>query len=64
MLKPRRKVQEKETPKVNFQDCLAKTRKLSSIECVSGRTVLEHCLIVGEIAKRLSKLYPNYEKLF
>ncbi len=64
MIRPRSKTQTKHIEIIETEDCLAKTRKLSSGEVVQGRSVREHCLIVGEIARRISKLYPNRNKLF
>ena len=42
---------------VNGMSCLAKTRKLSD-QILPGRSVFEHCSIVGELAKGIFKLFP------
>lgn len=64
MIRPKRKQPVKAPSFITSQDCLAKTRKLPTGDVVAGRTVTEHSLIVGEIAKRLSKLYPQHQNLF
>ncbi|TNH06266.1 CRISPR-associated helicase Cas3' [Testudinibacter sp. TR-2022] len=43
---------------VSYLTCLAKTRRLADGRCVAGRTILEHCIIVGEVAKRLLVQIP------
>ncbi|SMB83545.1 CRISPR-associated endonuclease/helicase Cas3 [Pasteurella testudinis DSM 23072] len=44
---------------VSYLTCLAKTRRLVNGNYVAGRTILEHCIIVGEIAKRLLAQIPS-----
>ena len=44
---------------IAFQDCLAKTRTNTEGTVTAGRSVWEHCLIVGNIAQELAKLYGN-----
>jgi CRISPR-associated endonuclease/helicase Cas3 len=56
---------------IPYSKCLAKTYLCSSGKTVAGRTVLEHCLIVSEIARGLinrlpgsvSALYPKGAEL-
>ncbi|MDH3000990.1 hypothetical protein A1D23_11040 [Chelonobacter oris] len=45
-------------PSVIYQDCLAKTYRLSDGTTIPGRGVFEHCVIVGEAAKKLLALIP------
>ena len=44
---------------IAFQDCLAKTRTNTEGPVTAGRSVWEHCLIVGNIAQELAKLFPK-----
>ena len=44
---------------VSFRDCLAKTRIDNTGTPLRGRSVLEHCQIVGNIAKQLVELLPQ-----
>ena len=51
---------------ITYQDCLAKTCRLSDGTAIAGRGVFEHCVIVGEVAKQLLALIPSSlrKKLF
>jgi len=44
--------------KLNLSECLAKTVKLSSTKSIKGVNVLQHCIIVGKIAKELINRSP------
>ena len=44
---------------ITYQDCLAKTCRLSDGTAIAGRGVFEHCVIVGEVAKQLLALMAN-----
>ncbi len=46
-------------PAMHFDNCPAKTRKLSNGTVVQGRSVLSHCQIVGEIARYLISRFPE-----
>lgn len=46
-------------PAIGFENCPAKTRRLSNGRIVIGRSVLEHCQIVGEIASVLISRFPE-----
>ena len=48
----------KALPAVDFMKCLAKTHD-SSIGLSAGRSVYDHCRIVGELAKRIFDLFPR-----
>src|ERR1700722_3951669 len=49
-----------ENTALHIENCLAKTyTSENGIRC-KGRTVLEHCLIVGEIARSLIQRFPNW----
>ena len=43
---------------VNFELCPAKTFQKEDGSFILGRTVVEHCHIVGAVAQRLIALYP------
>jgi CRISPR-associated endonuclease/helicase Cas3 len=43
---------------LSYQDCLAKTFITDEGRTVPGRSVFEHCLIVGNMAKALMATYP------
>lgn len=43
-----------------FDLCLAKSRALDSKRSVAGRTVYEHCRIVGEVARELISRTPGF----
>lgn len=51
---------------LQLKDCLAKTYKTAGGEKRAGRRVLNHCQIVGEVAKELIKRMPPWlrEELF
>lgn len=44
---------------IRFDNCPAKTWKLSDGSVVQGRSVLNHCQIVGEIARQLMLHFPE-----
>ncbi|WP_213793727.1 CRISPR-associated helicase Cas3' [Klebsiella aerogenes] len=44
---------------IGFEKCPAKTRRLSNGSVAVGRSVLEHCQIVGEIARVLISRFPE-----
>lgn len=46
-------------PAMRYEDCPAKTRILSDGTTVQGQSVLNHCLIVGEIARCLMSRFPE-----
>ncbi len=64
MLRPTKRIQAEVLPAIAVKDCLAKTRRLPSGKIASGRIVKDHCFIVGEIARRIVRHYPQAEKLF
>jgi CRISPR-associated endonuclease/helicase Cas3 len=45
---------------LQLNDCLAKTYKTISGEKLAGRQVLNHCHIVGEVARELLKRMPDW----
>ena len=45
---------------LQLNDCLAKTYKTSSGENRAGRRVLNHCQIVGEVARELMTRMPEW----
>jgi len=45
---------------LQLNDCLAKTYKTISGEKLAGRQVLNHCQIVGEVARELLKRMPDW----
>jgi CRISPR-associated endonuclease/helicase Cas3 len=45
---------------LQLNDCLAKTYKTSSGEKRAGRRVLNHCQIVGEVARELLNRLPDW----
>jgi CRISPR-associated endonuclease/helicase Cas3 len=48
------------TNALQLNDCLAKTYKTSSGEKRAGRRVLNHCQIVGEVARGLLNRLPDW----
>lgn len=50
---------EKTIPAMCFESCPAKTRRLSDGRVVQGHSVLNHCQIVGEIARCLISRFPE-----
>lgn len=42
-----------------LEECLAKTYSLPTGSIVGGRKVLDHCLIVGEVAKEILSRFPK-----
>lgn len=59
MLRPKiKKMTTKEQVVIHFEDCLAKTRRCQD-KILPGRTVVEHCCIVGTLAKALLEFYPH-----
>ena len=46
-------------PAIGFEACPAKTRTLGDGKVVQGRSVLSHCQIVGELARRLISRFPE-----
>lgn len=58
MLKRRTRGAEQAAPAVSFLKCFAKTYTRDDGAVIPGRTVLEHCQIVGEIARALIARYP------
>jgi CRISPR-associated endonuclease/helicase Cas3 len=48
------------THALQLKDCLAKTYKTSSGEKRAGRRVLNHCQIVGEVARELLNRLPDW----
>lgn len=59
MLRPRAK-NNSYTNAFQLNDCLAKTYKTSSGEKRAGRRVLNHCQIVGEVARELLNRLPDW----
>lgn len=49
----------RETRVIAYEQCLAKTFTDSTGRVVPGRTVLDHCQIVGEVARALLARYPK-----
>ncbi|NTU67618.1 MAG: CRISPR-associated helicase Cas3' [Chlorobiaceae bacterium] len=49
-----------ENPTLSLNLCLAKSRINDFGRSVAGRTVFDHCLIVGEVAKEMISRYPDY----
>jgi CRISPR-associated endonuclease/helicase Cas3 len=47
-------------PAITFRSCPAKTYLQSDGTTVIGRTVVEHCQIVGEVARALISTYPDH----
>ncbi|MEN3752598.1 CRISPR-associated endonuclease Cas3'' [Mangrovibacter sp. SLW1] len=47
------------TPAIRFENCPAKTLRLSDGRIVQGHSVLNHCQIVGEIARHLIARFPQ-----
>lgn len=45
-------------PVINFIDCPAKTYLQNGEAIVPGRTVVDHCQIVGEVARSMIERYP------
>lgn len=54
------------TPAMPLTECLAKTYLSDEGKSIAGRTVFNHCQIVGEVARELIKRMPAWlqEKLF
>jgi len=50
---------ESKAPAIRFEDCPAKTRRLSNGTVAQGQSVLNHCQIVGEIARCLISRFPE-----
>ena len=59
MLKPQAKIISCSNA-LQLNDCLAKTYKTSSGEKRAGRQVLNHCQIVGEVARVLIDRMPQW----
>lgn len=59
MLKRNRMQPAENLPVIPFGRCPAKTFQLNDGSVVPGRTVVEHCQIVGEVARALVSLYPK-----
>ena len=59
ILKLRKKTSKSNQKSLKFKNCYAKTWRNSNGDVVLGRTVFNHCQIVGTIAKRLIERYPE-----
>ena len=60
MRKPRNSAEcQVQTPEVSFRDCPAKTFQTLDGGVQAGRSVAEHCHIVGEVARAIIARYPR-----
>lgn len=60
MIRPKRKASsDLDAIKVSFRDCPAKTYDDKDGNCCQGRSVLNHCQIVGHVAAEIISRYPE-----
>ena len=58
MLRPKGIKQAETVPALALENCLAKSRQLSDGSVRSGRRIVDHCLIVGEVARGMIGRMP------
>ena len=50
-------------PALPLESCLAKSRRCANGSVLSGRRIVDHCLIVGEVARALIGRMPQWLRL-